>query len=483
MAAGMPYQTILWVIGVIQPASVGEVCLYLEALLADAGDVPDEHILRHICLGAMNNGYLIRVSRQPDLFSLSLKGNRRLTRKQRMLRDRARLLLLKEVMRDRIHVSREVEAGRLGGVAPSVDFRTTQQVGSANQGGSLVPREFPCWPRLPRQLFTGSSPTSRDDYLRYLSFATLEQLAISCQSSVKALTLDHITSGLMLGVSPKLIQQLAWRPERHYRSFELAKRGGGFRTIDSPRVFLKVVQRFLADYILVDLPVCKAVHSYRIGSSIQENANQHTSADFVANIDIENFFGSIKRSAIDHLLLYHGFKSSSSELIAWLVTKDDALPQGAPTSPGISNAFLYLFDEFMAVSCKNKNLSYSRYADDITISGNDRGQVSEMLTVAKSKLMTEYGLRLNEAKSRIASKHGQQKVTGLVVNERVAPARSYRRKIRAAFNNAKKQESITEKGFQRLQGYVSYLKSFDALRNSADIRRYEGTLRSLARKG
>ncbi|MYB76112.1 MAG: RNA-directed DNA polymerase [Chloroflexi bacterium] len=474
------HQTTLWAIGVLQPVSASELVDYFKALLDDAGDLPDSRELQRFCRDASKRGLVVRVRRRPDLFSLSLKGNRRLSREQRLLRDRARLLLLKETKKSRVHVSREVQATELGGASPSEDASSTSQGGSANKSRPLVPRGLACWPRLSKELLIRPSPASRDTPLDLLSFMTWAQVAIACGKTQEELTLDCHSIGMMLGVSPKLIQQLAWDPEHHYRSFEIPKRAGGLRTIDSPRVFLKVIQRFLADYILVHLPISSAVTSYRIRMSIQENARPHVGAEYVANSDIENFFGSIKHGPIVNLLMHNGLRASSAKLIGDLVTKNRSLPQGAPTSPPISNAFLYIFDEFMLSYCHTEKVSYSRYADDITISGNNRSAIEDALAMAKTKLLVEYGLRLNMAKTRIASKHGQQKVTGLVVNERISPPRVYRRRVRAIFHKARLNKQVNVEEFRRLRGYLSYLKSFDALRHSSEVQEHESTLSKLS---
>ena len=201
--------------------------------------------------------------------------------------------------------------------------------------------------------------------------------------------------------------------------------------------------------------------------------------DYVTNIDIENFFGSIEVSDVQTLLIRNGMSEVSAALVARLVTKDGVLPQGAPTSPAISNLCLVEFDQIMLTDCQRQNLRYSRYADDITISGADRDAVVAMIQVARERLLGEYGLRLNEDKTRIASRHGQQKVTGLVVNEKALPPRKFRRRVRAAFHNAYKQDRIDIDCYRHLVGYLSYLKSFAELRGTLELTEYERILQGL----
>jgi len=428
-------------------------------------------------------GQLIRVWRDPDLFVLSMQGNQYLSENQRKNRDLTRIFLLKDARKDRLYLSREGDAAGSGGAAPSTDTRPTIKGTEANKLGLFVPQGQPYWPRFSQQLSeeTGPSQPSRDIFPLFLSFASSTQLALACQQSEESLKLDFTTLGLMLGISPKLIQQIFRRPERHYRSFQLPKRTGGFRPIESPRVFLKVIQQFLADYVLAGLPVSEAVCSYRPGTSIIDNARQHVGVDYVANIDIENFFGSIENSGVQTLLARNGLGDVSAALVAGLVTKDGVLPQGAPTSPGISNSFLLTFDQDMLSDCQRQDLRYSRYADDITISGADRDAIVGMIRTARERLVGDYGLRLNEDKTRIASRHGQQKVTGLVVNEKALPPRKFRRRVRAAFHNAYRQGRVDVDRLRHLAGYLSYLKSFQELRGTPELNEYERMLRGLRR--
>lgn len=477
-------KTVLWAIGVLQPVSAEEISTYFKTVLSNAGRIPGGSEIHGFCLEASDKGQLVRVWRKPDLFALTLQGNRYLSDVQRKARDKARIFLLRDARKDRVYSSREVDATGLGGAAPSVDARSTLKGTEANRLGLFVPQGRPYWPRFSQQLSenTGPSPSSRDIFPLLLLFASPEQLAHACQAPVASLALDLTTLGLMLGISPKLIQQISRRPERHYRSFELPKRAGGVRPIDSPRVFLKVIQQFLADYVLAGLPVSQGVYSYRAGTSIVDNARQHVGKDYVANIDIENFFGSIQRPGVEALLASNGLNGVSAALIGKLVTKDGVLPQGAPTSPAISNAFLLSFDEVMLAGCRERDLAYSRYADDITVSGADRNAIADMIEVAREQLAAQYGLRLNEKKTRIASRHGQQKVTGVVVNEKILPPRTFRRQVRAAFHNAYKQGRGDLERCRGLAGYLSYLKSFDELRGSPELAKYETTLRGLRRK-
>ena len=106
----------------------------------------------------------------------------------------------------------------------------------------------------------------------------------------------------------------------------------------------------------------------------------------ISNFDIENFFPSITNAALEGFFLTAGFGVSASAILSKILTLNGSLPQGAPTSPIISNAFLIEFDEVMQCLCEEKRLVYSRYADDITVSGNDYKDIAETIVFAEKQL-------------------------------------------------------------------------------------------------
>ena len=479
MKSVLNQQSLLWIIGVLQPVSSNEILAYLELGFETDRQLPDAHSIHKFCMTQERKGRLIRVERNPDLFSLSFRANNLLTKEHRLARDKARIYLLKDARRSRVRPSRADLATGLDGDAPSADERTTTKGSEVNKNGLVVPSGQSYWPRFSKQLLdeTGRSQPSRDiSHLPLLSFFDKKQVAVAANAKFDELDFDYRTLGLMLGVSPRLVLQIARRPERHYRSFTLKKKGGGERPIESPRVFLKVIQQFLNDYILTELPLHECVQSYRSGRSIVSNAYLHTGRSYVANIDIQNFFGSVSLAVVREHLQRNGFSDFSAAMIGKLCTKDGSLPQGASTSPVLSNSVLYEFDFAFSEQCYAQDLIYSRYADDITISGDNRNNIGEAIAFAQDFLGGKLGLQLNHHKTRIASKSGQQRVTGVIVNSGVKPPRQFRRNVRAAFFNAQKAGRISLKDRAKLQGYLSYLLSFPELRDTAEVTKYKTLL-------
>lgn len=475
-------QTFLLAAGILQPTGAADVLNYLAAALQDQSILPDVEAVHALLMNETRNGLMLRVTRNPDLFSLTERGNQALTRRHRQARDKLRLYLLKDARALKLRLSRGANADGSGGVPPSLDQRLAIKGAAANMIGRSVPPGQSYWPLLSMQFSeeTGASQVPRDiPALPLLSFASRKQLAIALGYEDLPLPMDYRSLGLMLGVSPRLISQIAYSPERHYRSFVIKKKSGGERNIESPRTFLKVIQYFLNDYIMCGLPVSDRVFSYRRGIGISENAAIHIGQNYVGNIDIKDFFGSITRDSLRHFLESNGFDPTLAEIASRITTKDEKLPQGAPSSPALSNSYLHKFDDKFAVECEHRGLKYSRYADDITISGASQVRIREAIGVAADMLDKYYGFKLNVDKTRIASAEQQQRVTGLIVNEGVRPPRIWRRKVRAEFHNAEILGVVDRKTFNRLSGCLSYLTGFESLHDSGEIKSYRKTLSRL----
>ena len=361
MKAVLNRQTFLQLTGVLQPVSATGVRDYVRAGLEDDSIVPDEDVIHRFLMEEAKKRRLIRVSRDPDLFSLSHLGNENLSRRHRLTRDKLRLFLLKENRSFRVKASRETDATGSDGASPFLDERPLVKGPAANSIGRSIPPGRYYWPLFSRQFSdqTGPSHVPRDTSgLPFLSFENSTQLSVAAGKMSGTFQLDFPTIGLLMGVSPRLIAQIARRPDAHYRKFELAKHAGGVRVIESPRTFLKSVQLFLDDFFLSGLPVHESVFSYRPGLGIKNNASIHAESSYVGNIDIANFFGSVSSKLVERFLLRHEYGQQGAKAISQLTTKDGVLPQGAPTSPSISNSFLFLFDRSLYAFCNKRDLRF-----------------------------------------------------------------------------------------------------------------------------
>lgn len=222
------------------------------------------------------------------------------------------------------------------------------------------------------------------------------------------------------------------RLDHAYHQWSLPKKSGGTRTISAPCAQLKKAQRALLGCLLNPLGAHPAAYGFVRGRSIKGNALVHIGQEIVANVDVKNCFPSVRWPLVLGALrrdLCGQFSASAIGLLVDICTSEGGLPIGAPTSPALLNRVLQISDEILTKQAEKRGCKYSRYADDLTFSG-DHGAV-EMIGVAKSTLQ-RIGLELDPKKTNIFRRGRRQVCTGLVVNVQVSVPRTVRRRIRAA---------------------------------------------------
>ncbi|MBN2499957.1 MAG: RNA-directed DNA polymerase [Anaerolineales bacterium] len=228
-----------------------------------------------------------------------------------------------------------------------------------------------------------------------------------------------------------------------YRECLIPKKNGEFRQINVPAVQLKNIQRRLHEALQVIHKSKLPSHGFERERSIVTNAEAHVKQKFVLNLDLKDFFPSINAGRVWGMFQTVPFNCNEkvASILANICTFKNELPQGAPTSPIVSNMLCRKLDSELQKLAKKYNATYTRYADDITISfsygeipkniatTNELGQLelgNEIKNVIKNN-----GFRINYDKFRLQSKNMRQEVTGLTVNEFVNVNRKYVRQIRA----------------------------------------------------
>ena len=231
-------------------------------------------------------------------------------------------------------------------------------------------------------------------------------------------------------------------PDKRYKQFQIPKRNGGLRDIVAPSSGIKSIQRKLAT-ILLDMYKRKfCVHGYVKDRNIITNANVHKNKRIVINLDLENFFPSINFGRVRGLFLNPPFscREEIATVLAQICCFEGHLPQGAPTSPIISNYVCRRLDNELLKFARRYRLDYSRYADDITFSTNLRGVPTGVGVISDKKLVLSEnlisiirsnGFDINYEKVRYAFSTSRQEVTGLIVNRGVNVHRTYVKRIRA----------------------------------------------------
>lgn len=234
----------------------------------------------------------------------------------------------------------------------------------------------------------------------------------------------------------KLLYSISNNKEKNYKVFKIKKRNGKYRTIYEPNYNLKKIQRQILENILNNKEISKYATAYKKGVNIISNADVHLNKKIILKLDIKDFFNNIKIPIIyDTCFPIEYFPKQVGFILTHLCTYKDFLPQGAPTSSYISNLVMKEFDIEMGNICKEKNISYTRYCDDMTFSGDF--DVSEIISIVRKKLF-KLGMDLNNEKIHVIKNNQKQVVTGIVVNEKLQIEKSYRKKIRQEIYYIKK---------------------------------------------
>lgn len=321
---------------------------------------------------------------------------------------------------------------------------------------------------------------------------TLRTQTMKIKSSPE-LTKHTISAGLLLSLQnaqdvcayfqlPRaVLEQLINSPK--YRSFSIAKKRGGKRLIEAPELGLMKVQRIL-NHGLQSLYACNpnpSVFGFVINdeqanpaSPIVQNAAPHVGKAYVLNIDLKDFFPSIRAHRVKELFMSQQFRfnEQTATVLTLLTTYQGRLPQGAPTSPIITNFICAKMDAEMRKIANDKGWTYTRYADDLTFSADlffDAEAVAEIRSMIESNHFV-----INEKKIRQKGKGRRKEVTGIVVNTKPNVKRSYIRQVRAMLHDLEKngrtiasanhfknspvvRENDHSVFINRLRGYISFI--------------------------
>jgi retron-type reverse transcriptase len=268
----------------------------------------------------------------------------------------------------------------------------------------------------------------------------------------------------------------------HYVTFEVPKKSGGTRTLAAPHRDLARAQRWILQNILNAVPAHDAAHGFIRGRSTVTAAAPHVGAAAVVGCDIEDFFPSITVHRVLGVFRQLGYSPAAATVLALLCTECPrrtveydgqtyhvatglrCLPQGACTSPALSNLVARRLDARLSGVARKLGCRYTRYADDMTISA--RGEAAEKvgwLLARVRHIVAAEGFRLNAAKTRVQRPNGRQTVTGVVVNERPGVPRQLARRLRAILHRARFEGLAAQNREDRpdfeawLRGMVAYV--------------------------
>src|SRR5262249_53858378 len=249
---------------------------------------------------------------------------------------------------------------------------------------------------------------------------------------------------------------------------------GGLRSISAPKPALAAAQRWVLDNILQRIAVEPQAHGFVRGRSIVTNATPHAGRKVVINLDLKDFFPSITFRRVKGLFHKLGYGEHASILLALLCTEPPrvateldgkvyhvalgqrVLPQGACTSPAITNALCRRLDRRLAGLAMKHGYTYTRYADDLTFSGDEPKAVGKLLRSVRS-ILTAEGFTEHPRKTKVMRRARRQEVTGLVVNERPTVSRKEVRLLRAILHNAAR-DGLEKQNHEGRPNFAAYLR-------------------------
>lgn len=284
------------------------------------------------------------------------------------------------------------------------------------------------------------------------------------------------------------IENILENKNKHYLTYKIRKRNGKFRRIDAPQEPLKSIQKDILYKFLYSYRANKIAHGFIKGRSPITNAEMHVGKKYLLKVDLLDFFSRIRSTLIssriqDSVLAGHfkddrlnGLTGKDILILTRLLTLNSTVPQGAPTSPALSNIVLHSFDKRIAKHCKSKDQVVTRYADDITISSYSPILVTDTLNYIRGILPMD--IVINNSKIKYVPYYRRMKVTGIVVNEKLNVERTKWRNFRARLHNmVRDQEKLSLEEIQRVRGYIEWVRSLNQKRGDQFLNKFETYLK------
>ena len=294
----------------------------------------------------------------------------------------------------------------------------------------------------------------------------------------------------LMGLSVPQLRWLAFHRDAatqiHYRRFTIPKRDGSEREIWAPLPILKEAQRWILDHIVEKLLVHGAAHGFMPGRSIVSNAAGHVDSRIVLKMDLRNFFPTVTYRRVKGVFRKAGYREQIATLLALICTEAPrevvqsngktwyvslgprSLPQGAPTSPGLTNAICLKLDGRLAGLAKKYGWRYTRYADDLTFSlpngSKEKRTFLGQLQGCIKKVVADEGFVVHPDKTSVLRCGASQRVTGMVINGAGSPRakRSVRRNLRAAIHNLKQGKPLKDgETVDTLRGMAAFIGMSD----------------------
>lgn len=260
-------------------------------------------------------------------------------------------------------------------------------------------------------------------------------------------------------------------PDNYYLTYKIPKKTKGYREINAPQDPLKAIQEELLHLIYYRIIPSKAAHGFVPYKKMKDGAEEHLGSKVILNIDLKDFFNSFTYDKIFRIntFVYHSLKMNKVNIdkddvkeLSRLVSFKKRLPQGSPCSPFITNIGFKGIDKKLEEYSKNNNLTYTRYADDLSFSSWDYSV--DMLPHYEeiTQIIHKAQFKVNERKTRILRPHNRMTVTGINVNDKLGVPKWKARNFRAKIHNLKKSGRLIDRlTYEKLRGYAEWIKSLN----------------------
>ncbi len=256
-----------------------------------------------------------------------------------------------------------------------------------------------------------------------------------------------------------------YKNARHYYcKFKIKKRSGGCRTIAQPSNKLKAIQAWILRNILDNLVASHYATAFIIKKGIYENVEPHKNNRYFVCIDIKDFFTSIRDQRVKRLFETIGYRNKVANILTGFCTYGGSLPQGGVTSPSLSNLISVKLDRRLSGLTSRKNIIYTRYADDMTFSSNNRMLLFNMAKIFK-KIIEDEKFIINEKKFKVMGPRTQCRITGLIKNSSdntFGIGKKKKLQMRSVMYQASKNNFFSDYcNINSIEGWLSYLKDVD----------------------
>jgi hypothetical protein len=288
----------------------------------------------------------------------------------------------------------------------------------------------------------------------------------------------------------------------YYFSYPIRKRSGKKRYLDAPHGILKDWQNKILYNVLYRYGAHPIAYGFAKGKNPVLAAQQHVGKDILVALDIKDFFSSIKEEQLIQLFyrLHYNTKNSTiwgpdkagythirrkeieqnNQDLIKILTYKGMLPQGAPTSPAVSNLYMLAPDKMLSRLAKIHDATITRYADDIVFSANNEPKLPDKIIPVVKNILNRYDLYANPRKTHVNRKNKRMRVVGIVVNEKTNIPRESWRRFRAKLHNLKTLNTpITQEEAQKIRGQIEWIKTVNPPRGEQFLKEY-GLLNFLA---